>query len=246
MMPACTARGRSAYETGSLAPGEARLFRPGGIELTTRAFARTEIKPGARILDLGCGAGDTVRNLRSQGFDAIGVDPAPPPDESQNTGTHIVAPAESLPFADAAFGAVLAECSLSLFADIGRALAECARVLIEGGRLIISDLYARRPEAIAEVRALHGSCAAGMIARHELQAMLVETEFTVDLWEDHSRALRECAARYIFEHGSLDGMWGSACSTSSESIQTAMRSARAGYFLLIATRRRRSRPKGES
>lgn len=246
MMPACTARDRSAYETGSLAPGDARVFRPGGIELTTRAFARAEIKPGARILDLGCGAGETARHLRSQGFDAIGVDPAPAFGELQATPSRIVASAESLPFVDAAFGAVVAECSLSLFADIGRALAECARVLIDGGRLIISDLYARRPEAIAQMRALGGSCASGIIVPDELEAMLANAGFTVDLWEDHSRALRECAARYIFEHGSLDGMWGSACSTSSESIQTAMRSARAGYFLLIATRRRRSRPKGES
>lgn len=246
MMPACTARGGSAYETGSLAPNDARLFRPGGIEFTTHAFARAAIKPGARILDLGCGAGDTVRYLRSQGFDAIGVDPAPAPGELKITPTCIVASAESLPFADATFDAVLAECSVSLFADIGRAFAECARILVDGGMLIISDLYVRRPEALAQMRALAGSCASGIIVRDELEAKLANAKFIVALWEDHSRALRECAARYIFEHGSLDGMWGSASSNSSEPIQAALRASRAGYFLLIATRRPRSKTKGES
>jgi arsenite methyltransferase len=245
MMPSCAIRNASPYETGRITPDDARLFRPGGIQLTSHALSLAQINIGARILDLGCGAGETVRYLRSQAFDAIGVDPAPTPGESQFTPTRIVARAESLPFPDASFDAVLAECSASLLADLHRAFAECARVLVDGGRLIISDLYARRPEAIAKVRALHGSCTAGMIARHELEAILAETGFTVDLWEDHSRALRECAARYIFEHGSLYGMWGSACSQSPGSIEAAMRSARAGYFLLIATRGRRNDPKGE-
>ncbi|HEX4068102.1 MAG TPA: class I SAM-dependent methyltransferase [Acidobacteriaceae bacterium] len=244
MSACCANRNRSPYETGrpgaASSPGslgDARVFRPGGIELTARAVALAQLAAGATILDLGCGAGDTTRWLRAQGFNAIGVDCAP------NGETSMVASAEALPLADSSTDAVLAECSFSLFEDPARALAECARVLIDGGRFIISDLYARHPEAIAEVRSLPGSCASGMLVREELEASLSNAAFIVNVWEDHSRALRECAARFLFEQGSLDGLWG--CGGDSSAIQSAMRTARAGYFLLIATRRNRSNENGK-
>lgn len=242
----CTTRERSAYESGCLAPGDTRLFRPGGLDLTKRAIALANLGAGATLLDLGCGAGDTVRYLRSQGFNAMGIDrePQPAPAKTSVRETRVVACAEDLPFADGAFDGILAECSLSLFENRQRALAECARVLVDGGRLMISDLYARRPEAVAEVRALRGSCAANIIVREDLEIDLSFAGFTVNAWEDHSRALRECVARYLFEHGSWEGLWGSGASESSPDTNAALRAARAGYFLLIAARRNRSGGKG--
>jgi len=237
-------RNRSPYETGRLdaAPfsdslRDERVFRPGGLELTARAVALAQLAAGATILDLGCGSGHTTRWLRAQGFNAIGIDCA------DNGETSVMASAEALPMADGSADAVLAECSFSLFEDRARALAECARVLIDGGRLIISDLYARHPEAIAEVRSLRDSCASGMLVREELEAILSNAGFIVNVWEDHSRALRECAARFLFEQGSLDGLWG--CRGDSSAIQGAMRTARAGYFLLIAMRSNRTNEKRE-
>jgi len=248
MTLACTNRDRSAYATGRLAQGDARLLRPGGLELTARAISLGRPGAGARVLDLGCGAGDTVRALCSQGFDAVGVDCAADPaiakESDPNATARRVARAEALPFADGSVDAILAECSLSLFEDRERALAECARVLVDGGRLMISDLYARQPDAIGQVRALHGSCIAGILVREELETELNHAGFCVGVFEDHSRALRECAARFLFEHGSLDGLWGCCGHASSHSVEAAMRAARAGYFLLVATRRGRSR-KGE-
>lgn len=236
MTLACASRNPSPYETGRLAHRDSRLFRPGGLDLTERAIALVGLRPGARVLDLGCGAGDTIRWLRAQGFDALGIDPAPDP-AGTNPPTRITGRAEALPFPQASVHAILAECSFSLVEDRARALAECARVLFDGGRLILSDLYARRPDA------LRGPCAATLLAREDLEAALGHAGFTVDLWEDHSRTLRECAARYLFEHGSLEGLWGCG-SESSAATQSAMRAARAGYFLLIATRRPRSGGKG--
>jgi arsenite methyltransferase len=238
MTLASTTRDRSAYETGRLAEGDARLFRPGGLELTARAIALANLSVGATVLDLGCGAGDTVRYLRARGMDAIGVDCVGPETCIPDASKRIVAKAEELPLADGSVHAVLAECSLSLFQDRERALAECARVLVDGGRLMVTDLYARNPDAIAPARALRGSCAARMLVREELETSLSNAGFTTDVWEDHSPALRECAARFLFEHGTLDGLWGCG-GESSQSIQAEMRAARAGYFLLIATRRKR-------
>jgi hypothetical protein len=56
------------------------------------------------------------------------------------------------------------------------------------------------------------------------------------VWEDHSPALRECAARFIFEHDTLEGLWPCGGQESADEMQAAMRAARAGYFLLVATR----------
>jgi len=248
MMPLCAYRDRSSYATGRVAGKNGGVLRPGGLELTARGVTLAGLEAGATVLDLGCGAGDTVRYLRTLGMHAIGID-CETDSEGQEARSpapyaHIVTSAEELPFPDGSANGVLAECSLSVLQNQNDALAECARVLADGGRLIVTDLYARQPEAIAAVRALKGSCVSGMIVRRELEAMLVRHGLTCDLWEDHSQALRESAARFIFEHDSLAGIWGCGGEHTAETIQIAMRAARAGYFLLIATRTPRSLQKG--
>jgi len=246
MTPQCASAKRAAFETGRLSPEDLRVFRPGGLELTGRALALAELSSGARVLDLGCGTGATLSYLESRGVVAVGVDCSPEArsgHDQEADPRRIVASAEKLPFADETFDGVLLECTLSLIEDQAQALAECARVLVDGGRLVISDLYARRPEAIEHVRTLSGCCAAGMLLREELAATLGQAGFDVEVWEDHSRALRECAARYIFEHGSTDGLWNCG-GQAVDTIDTAMRSARAGYFLMVARRQDRVRQKG--
>ena len=249
MTSLCTALEPSAYATGRIAREDERLFRPGGLELTVRAIALAGMRRGSKVADVGCGGGQSVAYLRTRGFEAIGIDCAVSDKRAARpTDSHvyIAASADELPLPDCSTDGVLIECSLSLMLDQERVLAECARVLADGGRLMISDLYARQPKAIARVRALKNSCVAEMIVREELEARLDKQGFTIDVWEDHSQALRECAARFILEHGSLKGMWQCDVEDSAEMIQAAMKAARAGYFLAVARRRRReSRPGSE-
>jgi arsenite methyltransferase len=243
----CSAPTPSAYETGRIALEDDRVFRPGGLALTARAIDLAGLEAGAIVLDLGCGTGTSVRYMRALGIDALGIDCDGNVDTRARAllpNTLIAASAEDLPFPEGSIQGVLAECSFSLMLDQDRVLAECARVLSDGGRLAISDLYARQPDAIARVRALKHSCVAGMIVREELEAALARHNFTIDIWEDHSQALRECAARFIFEHGRLDGLWNCDGEDSAGTIQTAMKAVRAGYFLLVATRRPRNPQKG--
>lgn len=246
MSAQCTGGNRAAFETGRLSPEDMRVFRPGGLDLTAHALALAELSSGARVLDLGCGTGATLDYLESIGVRGVGVDCSPEAlaCRSEAMPQRIVASAEQLPFPNKSFDGVLLECTLSLVNDQARALAECSRVLEDHGRLVISDLYARRPEAMAVVRTLSGCCAAGMLLREELVAVLGQTGFHVEVWEDHSRALRECAAQYIFEHGSTDGLWNCGPQTS-DVMDSVMRSARAGYFLLVARRRPRLKQVGE-
>jgi hypothetical protein len=101
---------------------------------------------------------------------------------------------------------------------------------------MISDLYARNPDAIQAVRSIATSCVSGMIVRGDLESWLLESGFAIELFEDHSQALREVAAQYIFDHGSLETLWTRGERTSdSQELATAMKRVRAGYFLLIAT-----------
>ena len=50
---------------------------PGGPEHTRRMLALAGLSPGARVLDMGAGAGESVQLMRSLGLDAVGIDLEP-------------------------------------------------------------------------------------------------------------------------------------------------------------------------
>jgi SAM-dependent methyltransferase len=208
---------------------------PGGLELTGRAITLARLSRNDRILDIGCGSGGTVAWLRRcHGFRAIGLDVSR---SRMETGAPLVqAQAERLPFASGTFECVLAECSLSVTKSQTAVVAECARILVRGGRLLLTDMYARNPGAIGQVRALGDTCVAGMILREELAGLLAASGFHTRVWEDHSESLRIFMARQILETGSPDPLWGHNRSGKLHSQRTseALKQARPGYFLLLA------------
>lgn len=101
-------------------------------------------QPGERILEVGCGPGAGLQALLAAGAIPVGVDPSPlmlalarERAEAQDTEL-FCAPAEHLPFIDAAFDAVLAVDCLHICAAPLRALDEIRRVLRPGGRLVLA------------------------------------------------------------------------------------------------------------
>ncbi len=106
-----------------------------------------DIPQGARVLDLGCGTGATVAELRARGVDAFGVDYSPAMIEAavQEHGLehHVTCGSvDELPFEDDSFDVMIADGLLHHLAVQGRmpqALREIHRVLRPGGTFCCFD-----------------------------------------------------------------------------------------------------------
>lgn len=94
---------------------------------------------GASVLDVGCGLGLYVRQLRAHTSDVWGVDidPEKVAEASRTLPNIRLAPAEKLPFRAGTFDVVLSHEVLEHVDDDRRAVEEAVRVLKPGGRLVV-------------------------------------------------------------------------------------------------------------
>ncbi len=153
------------------------------------------LKPGERVLDLGCGRGvecfiaarqvgprgraigvdmlDTMLALAAQGAAAVqerlGYD---------NLEFH-KGYLESLPLETATVDVVLSNCVMNLSSHKRQAFAEIFRVLTAGGRLVISDVVCEEepPAALRNDEQLRGECIAGALTQKDLVGILEEAGF---------------------------------------------------------------------
>src|SRR5262245_46335583 len=104
-----------------------------------------QIQTGQRALDVACGTGVLARELITRtgpGGSVAGIDPSP----GMVAVAERLAPAvewregvaESLPFPDQYFDAVVSQFGLMFFTDRRQALREMLRVLAPGGRLAVA------------------------------------------------------------------------------------------------------------
>ncbi len=115
---------------------------PPHLELRRR-FLLGNLNPGDRTLDLGCGAGEFTAIMAELGAEPVGVDVAQAAleraverhPELDFRLTPIDGP---LPFEDNAFGLVWASEVIEHVADTARWLSEVRRVLVPGGRLLLT------------------------------------------------------------------------------------------------------------
>ncbi|WP_216213540.1 methyltransferase domain-containing protein [Amycolatopsis aidingensis] len=107
-------------------------------------FVLPLLRPGMRVLDVGCGAGSITFGLESatQGVQLFGADeslgdfvPAKP---ESSTVDFVAAAAESLPFPAASMDVVFAHALFERIPDPAAVLGEFARVLRPGGVLALS------------------------------------------------------------------------------------------------------------
>lgn len=212
-------------------------LRPGGFELTQRALRSAGFSAGERVLDLGSGVGVATRLLHDHGCTALGLDCAErrvARARSYEPGLLMVAgDARRLPFADASLDGILAECSLSLIGYTVAILAECRRVLRPGGRIAVTDLFARAGDG--EQVPLPG-CLGGMISRASILATFADAGFVVRQWEDHSERLKSFVAQLIFSGQGAEALWAG----DGPAYSAALRARRPGYFLLVGETSKRS------
>ncbi len=233
------ARACSVYESPAWQlPGD--VFRPGGLKLTNQLISLCGFSSGSRVIDVGCGIGITVEYLLQQGFAVLGVDPSAPLIKrglERNPALPLIqASGDKLPLLSGEADGLLAECSLSVMPDVDEALAEFSRVLRPGGKLAVSDVYVRNEDGTAGIRALPDVCClSGAFSQKVLKERLLAHGFTVDYWEDCSEVWKAFVAMIIMEYGSLSSWWG--CASEAETVTQAVRQARPGYFIMVATKR---------
>ncbi len=157
-------------------------LHPGGRESTESLLNRADVAPGTRVLDAGCGAGDSVTLARNRGARAVGVDHDP-----RSGGVR--GDLSALPVQDDNVDVVLAECVMCLVPDQSLAVQEIRRVLGPDGRLALSDMVVSGaapdiPAPMSEVL-----CLSNTSSRVALLDRLERSGFVVTDVRDHREDL---------------------------------------------------------
>lgn len=128
------------------------MFRGKLHDLFTRALDLAQLRPGESVLDVGCGTGILLLQARQRvgpAGRAVGIDPGVRQIEWARrkaarrgiAAEFDVGGIERLPYPDATFDAVLSTMMMHHLPDDLKSagLAEIARVLVPGGRVVVVD-----------------------------------------------------------------------------------------------------------
>ncbi len=109
-----------------------------------RAVDLAAVGPGSKVLDVATGTGDLAIEAASRGAEVVGSDFSEKMlERARAKAPHIrfeQADALALPYPDDAFDAATVGFGARNFADLGRGLAEMARVVRPGGRVVVLEI----------------------------------------------------------------------------------------------------------
>lgn len=228
------------YEEARFRAAAGAQLRPGGLKLTQELAGLCGLRPGERVLDVGCGVGSTASFLvKRWGVECVGLDSSAgfvAEASAYDSGVSwVVGRAQSIPYPDRHFDAVFSECFLSTLGDPVQVLREIRRVLRPGGRLAVTDVYLRRPEALSSLPGslAAGTCLSGAVGEGATRALVEQAGFTVQIWRDRSEALKTLVAALIFAYGST-GAVREALMGSDRELWESVTGAKPGYYLMVA------------
>jgi arsenite methyltransferase len=183
-------------------------LHPGGEATTRRALEVVGATRGDRLLDVASGSG-TSAQLAAREFGCVvaGIEygeaavreaqrAADAAGLCDNVG-FVVGDAEALPFGDHEFDVILCECSLCLFGDQRRAVAEMRRVLRPGGRLALCDVIVDRSRLPAELNGPLAAfaCVGEALSEGGYEQLLVQGGLRVTAVESRSEDAAALAER---------------------------------------------------
>ena len=128
------------------------IMRPGKFDITDKAMEIWNLPEGSKVLEVGCGEGDTAQHLTDKyGFNVTGMDISlDMVDRAKKAHPDIEFMYGDGEFMDSfmsfTFDGVVMECVLSLINLADEALHEAYCVMKKGAKIFISDLYMRDPD----------------------------------------------------------------------------------------------------
>jgi SAM-dependent methyltransferase len=134
--------------------------------------------PDVKVLDVATGGGHVARRLRKEGCTVVTVDPA------SGMQPDVVAPAEELPFEDGAFDVVTCRIAAHHFQDIGKAVAEMARVT---QRLVVIEDNVFTDERVEEAERVRDRTHVRCYSEDEWKKMLTDAGLEVEQVENFER-----------------------------------------------------------
>ena len=113
------------------------MSRKEWADFIVEGFSFADFAPGSRVLDVGCGSGEQLEDLRRAGLDPVGVEPSQAlvDDVTARGLTVLRGEAERLPIESQSVDGVVCKVVVP-YTDERRAIAEWARVLRPGGRVL--------------------------------------------------------------------------------------------------------------
>lgn len=146
-----------------------------------------DLRPGDRILEVGCGRGYLASELEKLGCRAVGIDANPEAVASAVASDVRLMRVEAMDFPDAKFDAVVAVHVIEHFPQVEAALVEMTRVLAYGGRMLL--IYPAEPIrglfAMPDATVIYGNpFRARELHRHRLTPKKVR-RLTAPLGLDH-------------------------------------------------------------
>lgn len=146
-----------------------------------------DLRPGERVLEVGCGAGHLTTRLAARGVDIVGIDANPNASAIAGTDRVRTMHAESLDFADDSFDVIVSVHAIEHIPELEGALDEMARVLRPGGRVMF--IYPAEP-----IMGLYAIPTAVILYRNPLKARQVHCQ---KLWPSKLRGM-------VGEHGWIE------------------------------------------